>query len=168
MASVAVLSLRSNPATARASELLGVGRDSASRQQADRVNALLSPESREALRDLALITARRQERDATTQAVGGLAAGAAITNIVSRPGRAVQAAIVARGLAELITRPGVRRWLSNTRRKKMSPGRQAQTTALAPSLMDVVGGAMSENADVQAAMDWLDSGFGQASEFSQD
>ena len=47
-------------------ELLGVGRDSASRQQSDRVNALVSPESREALRDLALITARRQERDATT------------------------------------------------------------------------------------------------------
>lgn len=136
-------------------ELLGAGRDSASRQQADRVNALLSADNRQALRDLALITARRQERDATTQAVGGLAAGAAITNIVSTPTSAVKAAIVARGLAELITHPGVRRWLSNTRRNEMAPQSQAQTTAVAPSLIYVLGGAISENADVQAAMEWL-------------
>lgn len=151
-----------NPADSQGiAELLGAGRDSASRQQADRVNALLSADNRQALRDLALITARRQERDATTQAVGGLAAGAAITNIVSTPTRAVKAAIVARGLAELTTRPGVRRWLSNTRRKEMSPSRQAQTTAVAPSLVDVLGGAISENADVQAAMEWLGEGASQ-------
>ena len=71
-------------------EILGVGKDVASRQQADRINVLLSPENRQALRDLALITARRQERDATTSAIGGLAAGAAVTGILSKPGRALR------------------------------------------------------------------------------
>ena len=37
--------------------------DSVGRAQADRVSAIRSEDSRQALRDLALITARRQERD---------------------------------------------------------------------------------------------------------
>ena len=38
------------------------------------------PESWPALRDLAMISAQRQEVDATTLAIGSLAAGAAVTN----------------------------------------------------------------------------------------
>lgn len=154
-----------NPADSQGiAELLGAGRDSTSRQQADRVNALVSPENRQALRDLALITARRQERDATTSAVGGLAAGAAVTNILSSPGSAVRGAIVARGLAELITRPSVRRWLTNTRRHQLSAGGQARAIAITPQALGLVGGAMSENADVQAAMEWLNEGVSQINE----
>lgn len=154
-----------NPADSQGiAELLGAGRDSASRQQADRINALVSPENRQALRDLALITARRQERDATTQAVGGLAAGAAITGMLSTPGRALRGAVLARGLAEIITRPGVRRWLSNTARHQMSPQAQAQTTALSPHVIGLGGAAISENADVQAAIEWLNEGVSQVNE----
>jgi len=52
-------------------ELLGAGGDVASRQQGERVSALVRPEYRQALGDLALIAARRQERDATSSAIGG-------------------------------------------------------------------------------------------------
>lgn len=154
-----------NPADSQGiAELLGAGRDSASREQSERMNALVSPENRQALRDLALITARRQERDATTSAVGGLAAGAAVTNILSRPSRALQAAVVARGLAELITRPGVRRWLTNTRRHQMSATEQAGSIAITPQAMGLASGAISENADVQAALEWLNEGVSQVGE----
>lgn len=154
-----------NPAASQGiAELLGAGQDSVSRQQADRINALVSPENRQALRDLALITARRQERDATTSAIGGLAAGAAVTSILSRPSQALQTTIVARGLAELITRPGVRRWLTNTRKRQMSASRTAQTVAITPQAMGLVGGAISENADVQAALEWLNEGVSQVNE----
>ena len=151
-----------NPADSQGiAEVLGAGRDSVSRQQADRINALVSPENRQALRDLALITARRQERDATTSAIGGLAAGAAITNILSSPGSAVRGAIVARGLAEIITRPGFRRWATNTRRHQMTAQGQARLTALSPQALGLANGAVSENADVQAALEWLNEGVSQ-------
>lgn len=142
-------------------ELLGAGKDSVSRQQADRINALVSPENRQALRDLALITARRQERDATTSAVGGLAAGAAVTGMLSSPSKALQGAVVARGLAALITQPGFRRWMTNTNRKTMSPGAQAQMTALTPQAIGLAGNALAENSDVQAALEWLNAGASQ-------
>lgn len=145
-------------------ELLGAGKDSVSRQQADRINALVSPENRQALRDLALITARRQERDATTSAIGGLAAGAAVTGMLSSPGKAFQGAIVARGLAALITQPGFRRWMTNTNRRTMSPTTQAQMTALTPQAIGLAGSALAENSDVQAAMEWLNAGASQISE----
>ncbi len=154
-----------NPADSQGiAELLGAGKDSASRQQADRINALVSPENRQALRDLALITARRQERDATTSAVGGLAAGAAVTGMLSSPSRAFQGAVVARGLASLITYPGFRRWMTNTNRKAMSPGTQAQMTALTPQAIGLAGNALAENADVQAALEWLNAGASQLTE----
>lgn len=110
------------------------------------MNALISPENRQALRDLALITARHQERDATTQAIGGLAAGAAVTNILTRPSRALQAAVFARGLAELITRPGVRRWLTNTRRTQMAPIKGAESIALRPPIARLLAGGVAERA----------------------
>lgn len=154
-----------NPADSQGiAELLGAGKDSVSRQQADRINALVSPENRQALRDLALITARRQERDATTSAIGGLAAGAAVTGMLSSPGRAFQGAVVARGLAALITQPGFRRWMTNTNRKTMSPGAQAQMTALTPQAIGLAGNALAENSDVQAALEWLNAGASQINE----
>lgn len=154
-----------NPADSQSiAELLGAGKDSVSRQQADRINALVSPENRQALRDLALITARRQERDATTSAVGGLAAGAAVTGMLSSPSRAFQGAVVARGLAALITHPGFRRWMTNTNRKAMSPGAQAQMTALTPQAIGLAGNALAENSDVQAAIEWLNAGASQINE----
>ncbi len=145
-----------NPADSQGiAEILGAGKDTASRQQSARIDALLPVESRQALRDLALITARRQERDATTQAVGGLAAGAAITGILSRPTSALQAAAISRGLAQAITSGPVRKWLTNTRQVRISAPRQAQMVATAPALADVLLGALGENQDVQAAADWL-------------
>lgn len=154
-----------NPADSQGiAELLGAGKDSVSRQQADRINALVSPENRQALRDLALITARRQERDATTSAIGGLAAGAAVTGMLSSPGKALHGAIIARGLASLITHPGFRRWMTSTNRRTMSPTTQAQMTALTPQAIGLAGSALAENSDVQAAMEWLNAGASQINE----
>lgn len=154
-----------NPADSQGiAEMLGAGKDSVSRQQSERISALVSKENQQALRDLALITARRQERDATTSAIGGLAAGAAVTNILSRPAHALQASVVARGLAELITRPSVRRWLTNTRRHQMSAVEQAGSVALTPQALGLASGAISENADVQAALEWLNEGVSQINE----
>ena len=141
--------------------ILGAGRDTAGRQQAERIETLLPMESRQALRDLALITAQRQQRDATTQAVGGLAAGAAITGILSRPASAIQAAAISRGLAQAITSQPVRRWLTNTRQVRISAPHQAQMVATAPALADVLLGALGESEDVQAAADWLREGGSQ-------
>jgi hypothetical protein len=122
---------------------------------------LLSPESRQALRDLALITAKRQERDATTSAVGGLAAGAAMTGILAKPMSALHAAAVSRVLAQAITSAPVRRWLTNTRKVRISAPAQAQMVATAPALADVLLGALGESEDVQAAADWLREGESQ-------
>ncbi len=128
----------------------------------ERIEALLSPESRQALRDLALITAKRQQRDATTSAIGGLAAGAAMTGILAKPMSALHAAAISRGLAQAITSEPVRRWLTNTRRVTGSARRrQAQMVATAPALADVLVGALGESEDVQAAADWLREGESQ-------
>ncbi|MDF2995832.1 MAG: hypothetical protein K0R27_1469 [Xanthobacteraceae bacterium] len=151
-----------NPADSTGlAEILGAGGDAASRQQSARVEALLSPESRQALRDLALITAKRQQRDATTSAIGGLAAGAAMTGILAKPMSALHAAAISRGLAQAITSEPVRRWLTNTRRVTISPTSQAQMVATAPALADVLVGALGESEDVQAAADWLREGESQ-------
>jgi len=69
--------------------------------------------------------------------------------------------VLARGLAQLITMPSVRHWLSNTRRKQMSAGTQAQITALSPQAIGLAGSAISENSDVQAALEWLNKGVSQ-------
>jgi hypothetical protein len=157
-----------NPADSSGlAEILGAGGDVASRQQAQRIDALLSPESRQALQDLALITAKRQERDATTSAIGGLAAGAAMTGILAKPMSAFHAAMISRGLAQAITSEPVRRWLTNTRRVQISPARQAQMVATAPALADVLLGALGENEDVQAAADWLREGESQLDALGQ-
>ena len=151
-----------NPADSSGiAELLGAGKDSASRQQSARVSALLSPESRQALRDLALITAKRQERDATTSAIGGLAAGAAVTNILSRPASALQAAAISRGLAQLITTPAFRKWVTNTRQYRPDAVAQSQTVATAPAIFDTLAAGFGENEDVQTAMEWLSEGMSQ-------
>ncbi|MEW9838000.1 hypothetical protein [Mesorhizobium marinum] len=151
-----------NPADSTGiAELLGAGKDSASRQQSARVNALLSPESRQALRDLALITAKRQERDATTSAIGGLAAGAAMTGLLTKPTTALQAAAISRGLAQIITTPGFRRWVTNTKQYHPDAVAQSQTVATAPAIFDVVSGALAENEDVQTALEWLNEGMSQ-------
>lgn len=122
---------------------------------------MLSRESRQALRDLALITARRQERDATTSAIGGPAAGAAITGILSRPASALQAAAISRGLAQLITTPAFRKWVTNTKQYRPDAVAQSQSVATAPAMFDVAQGALGENEDVQTAMEWLREGTSQ-------
>ncbi|MEZ0213896.1 MAG: hypothetical protein ACAH27_13250 [Xanthobacteraceae bacterium] len=151
-----------NPADSQSiAAVLGASKDAAGQQQSDRINALLSHEHRQALRDLALITARRQERDATTQAAGGLAAGAAVTGILSRPTHALQAAAISRGLAQAVTSAPVRRWLTNTRQSTLGPVGQSQMVAAAPALADVITSALGESEDVQAAADWLRAGRSQ-------
>lgn len=157
-----------NPASSQGiAEVLGAGRDGASRAQSERISALLSPESRQALSDLALITAKRQERDATTSAIGGLAAGAAVTNLLSNPATGLQAAAVSRGLAQIITNPKVREWLTNTRQFSMSPQTMAQMPNIGVTLTDVVTGALGENQDVEAAMAYLRQGRSQLNEQGQ-
>lgn len=143
-------------------QLLGATGDATGSVQKDRIGLLLSPESRQALRDLALITARRQERDATNSAIGGLAAGAAIANMMSRPGQAVQSAVVARGLAQLITSEQVRKWLTNTRRIAWGPDADIRTVVLAPQLAKLVGGAIAEGSDIEAAINWLENAGSEA------
>ena len=138
-----------------------------SRQQSTRVAALLSPESRQAPRDLALITAKRQQRDPTASAIDGLAAGAAMTGILAKPMSALHAAAISRGLAQAITSEPVRRWLTNTRRVTISPTTQAQMVATAPALADVLLGALGESEDVQAAADWLRKGENQIDELGK-
>lgn len=157
-----------NPADSSGlAEVLGAGGDAASRQQAQRIEALLSPESRQALKDLALITAKRQERDATTSAIGGLAAGAAMTGILAKPMSALHAAMISRGLAQAITSEPVRRWLTSTRRIQIRAPAQAQMVATAPALADVLVGALGESEDVQAAADWLREGESQLDALGQ-
>lgn len=154
-----------NPADSTGiAELLGAGKDSASHQQSARVNALLSPESRQALRDLALITAKRQERDATTSAIGGLAAGAAMTGMLTRPASALHAAAISRGLAQIITTPGFRRWVTNTKQYRPDAVAESQTVATAPAIFEIVKGALAENEDVQTALQWLNEGLSQVDE----
>ena len=64
----------------------------------------------------------------------------------------------------MITYPGFRRWMTNTNRKAMSPGTQAQMTALTPQAIGLAGNAFAENADVQAALEWLNAGASQINE----
>ena len=144
--------------------ILGAGGDAAARQQAARIERILGPDKRQALQDIAVITARRQERDATTSAVGGLAAGAAVTGILSSPSRAVNAAVVARGIAALVTAPAFRNWVSNTARRQMTPDQMAATTAVSPYMVRGIATLAEESADVQAALDWLAGGASQIDE----
>jgi hypothetical protein len=156
---------QANPASSQGiAEVLGAGKDAASTQQRARVEALLSPESRQALQDLALITARRQERDATTSAIGGLAAGAAVTNMLSNPASGFQAAAVARGLAQLVTNPSFRKWATNTKQTVLSPATMAQMPNVGETLADILAGAGGENSDIEAAGQWLRQGVSQVDE----
>ena len=156
---------QANPASSQGiAEVLGAGKDVASTQQRARVEALLSPESRQALQDLALITARRQERDATTSAIGGLAAGAAVTNMLSNPASGFQAAAVARGLAQLVTNPSFRKWATNTKQTVLSPAAMAQMPNTGETLVDILAGAGGENSDIEAAGQWLRQGISQVDE----
>ncbi|WAX96640.1 hypothetical protein N7E70_007200 [Aminobacter sp. NyZ550] len=98
---------------------------------------------------------------------GGLAAGAAITGILSRPASALQAAAVSRGLAQLVTSPSFRKWVTNTRQNMPTAGKMAYRTAAAPALVDVVTGALAENKDVQTAMEWLNEGASQIDQTGQ-
>lgn len=145
-------------------DALGAGFDSGSREQAERIAAILPQETRETLRDLAVIVARREERDATTQAIGGLAAGAATTAIVTSPIRAAQAAVVTKGLAMLITNPGFRRWVSNTKRTRLAPEEQASMIAAGPISLEAYVGAAKENENVRAAIDWIEGEMSQIDE----
>ncbi|TIL91711.1 MAG: hypothetical protein E5Y65_08735 [Mesorhizobium sp.] len=160
-----LVSGEANPADSQSiAAILGAGKDSVGREQAERINALVSPENRQALRDLALITAKRQERDATTSAIGGLAAGAAITGILSRPATAMQAAVISRGLAQLVTSPAFRKWVTNTKQAHVGPLGEAQAIALTPATVHTITGALGENNDVQTALDWLNEGLSQVDE----
>lgn len=146
--------------------IMGVGGDSAARQQQARIAELLPPEVRQNLQDLAVITARRQERDATTSAVGGLAAGAAVSGMMRDPVTAASSAVNARIVAAIVTSPGFRKWVTNTRRTSVDPTVMAGTIAISPPVMKAMGGTLSEfsQGELQAAADWLNSGVSQLNE----
>ena len=57
--------------------------------------------------------------------------------------------------------------MTNTRRTQLSAADQSMTIATAPFTIDVLGGAISENAEVQAAVDWLNEGMSQVDEMGQ-
>ena len=142
-------------------ELLGAGRTLPDDSRPGGSTRCFPRKAARRCRDLALITAKRQQRDATSSAIGGLAAGAAVSDILSRPMSALQAAAVSRGLAQLVTSPGFRRWVTNTKQGGLGPVGTAQLTAISPQALDVATGALAENSDVQAALDWLKQGASQ-------
>lgn len=55
----------------------------------------------------------------------------------------------------------MRRWLTNTRQHRMSATEQVGSVAITPQAMGIATGAISENADVQAALEWLNDGVSQ-------
>ena len=149
------------------SAIMGSTGDAAGRAQRARIEALLSPESRQALQDIATITIKRNDHDNVTAAIGGLAGGAAVTTAASNPATGLKVGLVAQGLAKIITNPTVRTWLTNT--KQFSPS--AQTMSQMPNtgvaLADIVSGAVGEGEDIEAAKAYLRQGASQINEQGQ-
>lgn len=87
-----------------------------------------------------------------------------MTGMLTKPTSALQAAAISRGLAQLITTPGFRRWATNTKQYRPDAVAQSQTVATAPAIFDVASGALAENEDVQTALEWLNEGLSQVDE----
>lgn len=149
------------------SAIMGSSGDAAGRQQKARIEALLSPESRQALRDIATITIKRNDHDSVTAAIGGLAGGAAVTSAAANPATGLKVGLVAQGLAKAITNPTVRAWLTNTRQFAPSAQTMAQMPNAGVALADVIGGALGEGEDIEAAKAYLRQGASQINEQGQ-
>jgi hypothetical protein len=80
---------------------------------------------------------------------------------LSRPASALQAAAISRGMAQLITTPAFRKWVTNTRQYRPDAVAQSQTVATAPAIFDTLAAGLGENQDVQTAMEWLREGMSQ-------
>jgi hypothetical protein len=144
--------------------LMGSTNDAAGRTQKARIEALLSPESRQALQDIATITIKRNNHDSVTAAIGGLAGGAAVTSAAANPATGLKVGLVAQGLARAITNPAVRTWLTNTKQTRLSPDAMAQMPNMGVALYDVMKGALGESEDIEAAGQWLRQGASQVDE----
>lgn len=134
--------------------------------QAARVNQILTPETRQAVTDLAVITARRSERDAVTAAAGGIAAGTAVTRIMSDPVTGAYKAAILAGIAEIVTSNWFRRWTTNTARPGLSESALAGVSGVGPQMASGLGELVSEygSKDAQAALDFLYQGQSQIGE----
>jgi hypothetical protein len=160
-----MLTGESNPADGSSiAAILGSSSDSVGRTQKARIDALLSPESRQALQDIAVITLKRQQKDSVTAAIGGLAGGAAVTTSVANPAVGVKVGLVASGLAKAVTSPTVRAWLTNTKQTRLTPGAMSQMPIAGETLADVIGGALGESEDIEAAKSYLRQGVSQVDE----
>jgi hypothetical protein len=147
--------------------IMGSSGDAAGRAQKARIDALLSPESRQALQDIATITIKRNDHDSVTAAIGGLAGGAAVTSAAANPATGLKVGLVAQGLAKAITNPTVRAWLTNTKQFTPSVSTMAQMPNTGVALADVIGGALGEGEDIEAAKAYLRQGASQVNEQGQ-
>jgi hypothetical protein len=132
----------------------------ASGEQRERISAILSPETRQSLTDLAVIAASSARQDTVTAAAGGIAAGTAITRMASDPASAAVTAAVFRGFAEIVTSDWFRRWTTRTSRPGLSEDALGQAAGSAPQTLPALGELVSEygSADARAALDFLMQG----------
>ena len=144
--------------------LMGSTNDAAGRTQRARIEALLSPESRQALQDIATITIKRNDHDSVTSAIGGLAGSAAITSGVANPVTGIKVGLAAQGISKIVTNPAVRAWLTNTKQFAPSANMMAQTPNTGVTLVDVISGALGESEDIEAAKAYLRQGASQIDE----
>jgi hypothetical protein len=137
--------------------------------QAARIEQLLSPGTRQAITDLAVITARRAEQDAVTAAAGGIAAGTAVTRIMSDPVTGAYKAAILAGISEIVTSNWFRRWTTNTMRPALSSDTLGLASGVGPQAAKALGELVSEygSKDAQAALDFLLQGQSQIGEDGQ-
>jgi hypothetical protein len=63
-----------------------------------------------------------------------------------------------------VTSPTVRAWLTNTKQARLSPGAMSQMPIAGETLADVIGGALGESEDIEAAKSYLRQGVSQVDE----
>jgi hypothetical protein len=153
----AVLRLISGEATPPSARSLVDALGANSTDQRARIDAILSPETRQAVMDLAVVAASTSRQDTVTAAAGGIAAGTAITRMASSPADAAVKAAIFRGFAEVVTSDWFRRWATRTNRPGVSTDTLAQASGSAPQVLGALGSLVAEHgsADAQAAMNFL-------------
>jgi len=90
------------------------------------------------LKDLGLLQALRRQRRSAAQAVGGLAAGSVIANMISFNLKDLPRVIMFRGFAHILTNKHVVKRLSTIRKMKNSSKRSLQFQAVLPEVMEIL------------------------------
>ena len=153
----AVLRLISGDATPPTARSLVDSLGANSVDQRARIDAILSPETRQSIMDLAVVAASTARQDTVTAAAGGIAAGTAITRMATSPVDAGVKAAIFRGFAEVVTSDWFRRWTTNTTRPRLSDEALGQASGSIPQFAQALGSLVAEygSADAQAAMNFL-------------